>query len=255
MNTDVRATAVLDIPVLDIPVLDTAVQAETPEGIVIELRPAGMPARCYAFLLDWGIRMVLMSVLGPLARIMGGVGTGILLTLYFLIEWFYPVAFELSRWGATPGKRVFGLKTVMDNGLPITPAASLTRNLLRVVDFMPALFGFGIFSMLWRRDYKRIGDIVAATLVVYQPKPFKRIALDNVTPVAPPRNLSIAEQKALLALAARAPRLTTARVDELAAVAAPLLGLPVSDQTPPQVITRQVLGVAQWLLGNRESRT
>ncbi len=234
------------------PVLDTTLRAETPEGIVIELHPAGLPARCYAFALDWGIRLVVISLLSPLMGMMGGVGRGLLLTVYFLLEWFYPVAFELSRWGATPGKRMFGLRTVMDNGLPMTPAASLTRNLLRVIDFMPVLFGAGILCMLWRRDCKRIGDIVAATLVVYQSRPFARSVLENIPAVPPARTLSLSEQKALLALAARAPRLTQARVDELAAAAAPVIGFAVTEQTPPQVITRQVLGVAQWLLGNRE---
>jgi len=247
MNKDVHMPSLPEMPMLE-----TAVQAETPEGIVIELHPAGMPARCYAFLLDWGIRMLVMSALGPLAAMMGGVGRGMLFAMYFLLEWFYPVAFELSRWGATPGKRLFRLKTVMDNGLPITPAASLTRNLLRVVDFLPALFGFAILSMLWRRDCKRIGDIVAATLVVYQSRPAKRSVLEHVKPIAPTRALSLKEQQALLALAARAPRLTPARVDELAAIAAPVIGLAVVENTSPQIVTQQVLGVAQWLLGDRE---
>ena len=59
------------------------------------------------------------------------------LILFFALEWFYPVAFELTPSGATPGKRAFGLKVVMDNGLPVTPAASLTRNLLRVGRLSP----------------------------------------------------------------------------------------------------------------------
>ena len=57
--------------------------------------------------------------------------------LLFALEWLYPVVFELTPSGATPGKRVFGLRVVMDNGLPVTPAASMTRNLLRAADFLP----------------------------------------------------------------------------------------------------------------------
>ena len=81
------------------------------------------------------------------------------------------MVFELHASGATPGKRVFNLKVVMDNGLPVTPAASMTRNLLRVADFLPFGFGFAIASMLVRRDYKRLGDIAAATLVVHEQRP------------------------------------------------------------------------------------
>jgi uncharacterized RDD family membrane protein YckC len=132
-------------------VLDTVVAAETPEGILLELRPAGLSARFYAFLLDWLIRLVIAYAAGIGAILLGNFGTAFWLVLYFLLEWFYPVVFELSRAGATPGKSVVGLKVVMDNGLPITPAASFTRNLLRVADFLPFLFGAAIVSMLTAR--------------------------------------------------------------------------------------------------------
>jgi hypothetical protein len=40
--------------------LDTVVTAETPEGILLELRPAGLTARCYAFIVDWMIRIAVL---------------------------------------------------------------------------------------------------------------------------------------------------------------------------------------------------
>jgi uncharacterized RDD family membrane protein YckC len=232
-------------------VLDTIVSSETPEGIYIELQPAGMPARCTAFVIDWGIRMMLFSIMSTVLRLLGGVGVGLALAGFFLLEWFYPVACELSRWGATPGKKAMNLKVVMDNGLPITPAASLTRNLLRVVDFMPMLFGFGIVSTLWRRDCKRVGDIVAATLVVYQPAKLSTPKLEDLPAVAPQRTLTLEDQAALLAMAARAKSLTSARLNELALLAAPVIGMAVNEHTPHEVVTRRVLGVAQWLMGKR----
>ena len=150
--------------------LDTVVSAETPEGIVIELRPAGITARFYAYAVDLMIRGMVLSFIAGFIGPMGGLGLALLLICAFALEWFYPVFFELSSWAATPGKRMFGLKTVMDNGLPITPAASFARNLLRVADFLPLAYGFGVISMLVRQDFKRLGDIAAATLVVHQPK-------------------------------------------------------------------------------------
>ena len=65
----------------------------------------------------------------------------------------------------------------MDNGLPVTPAASMARNLLRVADFLPFGYGFAIVSMLVRRDYKRLGDIAAATIVVHDRARSPRIVL------------------------------------------------------------------------------
>ena len=232
----------------DTDVIDTAITVETPEGIMIELRPAGMAVRCYAFLLDWLIRLIIISMASTTARFLPGFGTGLLLAFYFAMEWLYPVAFELTRWGATPGKRIFGLKTVMDSGLPITPAASLTRNLLRAADFLPAMFGFAVVSMLLRKDFKRLGDIAAATLVVYQPRAAAKFALSDIPPIAPAVPLSPHDQAAIVALAARAQRITAERLDELAALAAAVCGN--AGQSGPEV-TRRVLGVAQWLLGRR----
>lgn len=228
--------------------LDTVVAAETPEGIVIELRPAGLTSRFYAYLLDLLIRMALLGAIATFLRPLQGIGTGVYLLIAFALEWFYPVAFELSRSGATPGKRAMQLKVVMDSGLPITPAASITRNLLRAADFLPLLYGFAIVSMLARQDFKRLGDLAAATLVVYQPVPSPKITLDQVEPLAPLHPLSPRDQAALVELAARAPRMTSDRLNELAAIAAPITGN--DGETGPEV-TRRVLGVAQWLLGRR----
>jgi uncharacterized RDD family membrane protein YckC len=229
-------------------VLDTVVSAETPEGIVLELRPAGLTARFYAFGLDWGIRLVVLYAAAMAAAVMGGIGVAFFFILFFALEWFYPVGFELAASGATPGKRVFGLRVVMDNGLPVTPAASLTRNLLRAADFLPFGYGFAIVSMLLRRDFKRLGDIAAATIVVHEPRAVPRIDLDEVAPVVPARTLAPQDQAAVVALAARARRLTTDRLDELAALAATVSG--DAGRSGPEV-TRRVLGVAQWALGRR----
>ena len=229
-------------------VLDTTVEAETPEGILLELRPAGFVPRVYAFLIDFIIRIGIMWVVAIITVSMGGFGTALGLILYFGLEWFYPVFFELSRSGATPGKKSMGLKVVMDNGLPITPAASLTRNLLRTADFLPILYGFGLLSMLLRKDFKRLGDLAAATLVVYRSRPVTRSTLDQVQPLAPVRPLSPRDQAAVIALAARAPRLNGERLDELAALAATVSG---DDGRQGPEVTRRVLAVAQWLLGRR----
>jgi uncharacterized RDD family membrane protein YckC len=229
-------------------VLDTLVSAETPEGIMLELRPAGLTARCYAFLIDTLIKLAIFYLFEMGAVFAGGIGLALTLILVFGLEWFYPVVFELTRWGATPGKRSVGLRVIMDNGLPVTPAASLTRNLLRAADFLPLLYGFAVVSMLLRRDSKRLGDIAAATLVVYQPHTAAKIPAGEIAPLAPAIAVAPRDQAAVIALAARATRLTDARVDELAALAARVSGN--QGASGPEV-TRRVLGVAQWFLGRR----
>lgn len=225
--------------------LDTLVRVETPEGITLSLRTAGAVPRSLAFLLDLLIRIgILIAVNMGLSRI-EGVGVGLMLVVAFAIEWFYPVAFELSRRAATPGKRALGLRVVMDDGQPVTLAASLLRNLLRTVDFLPLMYAAGVLSMLLRSDFKRLGDVVAGTLVVHD----GRVALHGTpaeaeaTPPAQP--LSPQQQTAIVDWALRTPRLTAARAEELAALAAPVL------RAGPGTPGQRLLGLAHWALGRR----
>ncbi|MEO5688065.1 MAG: RDD family protein [Burkholderiaceae bacterium] len=235
--------------------LDTTLLAETPEGIGILLRPAGAVSRSLAYALDFFIRFVVFSVTAAFLGGVKGVGVGIILIVYFGLEWLYPIVFELLPGAATPGKRVLGLQVMMDTGLPVTPSAAVTRNLLRVADFMPIAFAFGLLSMLLRRDFKRLGDIVAGTLVVHAEQVRLAGALPDVEPLAPRVPLTRAQQIAILHLAGRARRLTLERVDELATLAE--AGLPPPDYEPggasPAPIRPgpRLTGVAQWLMGQR----
>jgi uncharacterized RDD family membrane protein YckC len=233
--------------------LDTVVAAETPEGILLELRPAGVCARSCAFLIDGIIRLVAIYAIAIATAFMGGFGVALWMLFIFVLEWFYPVVFELKTAAATPGKRVFGLRVLMDNGLPITVAASVTRNLLRTADFLPFGYGFAIVSMLLRRDCKRLGDIAAGTVVVHHREAernarIRHSSAEPVVPVPPVMRISQEDQAALIALAARAPNLTSERLDELAALAAVVSG--DAGRSGPDV-TKRVLGVAHWALGRR----
>ncbi|MFT3905516.1 MAG: RDD family protein [Steroidobacteraceae bacterium] len=231
--------------------LDTALQAETPEGITLELRAAGLHARACAWLLDLLIRTALIYVVALASSLFGVLSGSLWLICLFALEWLYPVAFELSKLGATPGKRALGLRVLMDDGLPVTPAASLTRNLLRAADLLPMGYASGALCMLWRSDFKRLGDVVAGTLVVHAPRASKAPQRPGIEPRAPSIPLSMQAQGALIALAVRAERLTPQRVAEIAALAAPLCG--PGESADPQAQTRRVLGVGQWLMGRRAS--
>jgi uncharacterized RDD family membrane protein YckC len=229
--------------------LDIALERETPEGIALELRPAGLPVRVAAFLIDFAIRAVIVGLAAGMFGALGNMGAGFWLILGFLVEWLYPVAFELGRAGATPGKAALGLRVVMDSGLPVTPGASLARNLLRTADFMPAFYGLGLVCMLTRADFRRVGDIAAGTLVVHRAPAPAPASLPQVQPRPPAIALGQREQAVLIALAARAPTLTGERLHELAELAAPVTG---DSSGAGLALTDKVLGVAQWLLGRRQ---
>jgi uncharacterized RDD family membrane protein YckC len=229
--------------------LDTRFTAETPEGIALALRPAGAVPRFYAFIIDGFIRMVLFFLAAFALDRLGGFGAGVILIAFFAIEWLYPVIFELTLAGATPGKRSLGLRVVMDSGLPVTPAASLLRNLMRSADFLPFAYGFGFAAMLMRSDFKRIGDLAAGTLVVWPKSVTLHGPLPEAPPEAPDRPLSPREQAAVIAWAARSSRITEARLIELATLAAPGVGM--AGQADSKLTAQRMLGVAQWLLGKR----
>lgn len=229
--------------------LDTRVSVEAPEGILLELRPAGPALRLYAFALDFLIRVLLFALLSVPLVSLGGIGSAVLLISAFALEWWYPVVFELWMRGATPGKRALGLRVLMDSGLPVTPAASMARNLLRFADFLPFGYAFGFVCMLLRHDFKRLGDLAAGTLVVYEaPRP-RAPRLAPATPQAPARPLNAAQQAALIALAQRAPRLTAERVEELARLADPALGSEGWTTDAPRA--PRLMAVAHWLYGHR----
>ncbi len=228
--------------------LDTRYAAETPEGIALALRPAGVVSRSYAYAIDLVVRVVLFGAVAALLAELGRFGFGIGLVVLFVLEWLYPVAFELSVAGATPGKRALGLTVVMDSGLPVTPAASLTRNLLRAADFLPGLYAFGLAAMLVRADFKRLGDLAAGTLVVHTSNAAGFVA---ALPPAPARAPAVAmnprAQAAVIAWAGRVPRLTAARADELAGLAVPV----VAPRAANGDRVAALVGVAHWLLGRR----
>ena len=235
--------------------LDTTLLAETPEGIAIVLRPAGAVPRVLAYLIDQVIRSVAVYIVATATRKVPGIGAGAMLVFYFAVEWFYPIVFELLPGAATPGKRALGLQVTMDSGLPVTPSASVARNLLRAIDFLPAAFAFGLLSMLLRRDFKRVGDIVAGTLVVHSRHLQLAAALPPAEPLAPRVPLTRAQQVAVLQLAGRTRRLTPERVDELAALAEAVLPAPdfaPGGTAPPPIRPGpRLLAVAQWLMGQR----
>lgn len=225
--------------------LDTYREVETPEGVELQLRAAGPVARALAFVIDLLLRGVILVLLSIGLSIVGNFGMGLFLIVVFMMEWFYPVLFEVYRQGETPGKRMLGLRVLNDNGTPVGWGPSLVRNLLRAVDFLPSFYGFGLASMLLSRDFKRLGDHAAGTIVVYQDRGLRNVAIPDLPAFAPPLNLNLAEQRAVITFAERSQRLTDSRSEELADLLTPLTGV----QGRPGI--QRLYQMANWLVGKR----
>lgn len=223
--------------------LDTHHEIVTPEGVALHLPVAGPVPRALAWLIDFALRAAVLLVASMLLGILGDAGLGAFLVLLFVVFWLYPVVFEAMADGRTPGKRALGLQVVSADGAPIGWRASFTRNLLRTVDMLPFGYAAGLVACLCDPAARRLGDMVAGTLVVHRLARADMASVPAVAPLPSPVPLQPPEQAAVVAFAERAPQLTPARRDELADIAAPLV------QARGEQAAWRLYAVAAWLMG------
>jgi uncharacterized RDD family membrane protein YckC len=225
--------------------LDTVREVYTPEGVALRLPAAGPVPRALAWLIDSAVRFGLLFVVGMIAAVLDRVGAGVYLIAYFAIFWAYPILFEVLWDGQTLGKRVMSLRVISDDGAPVGWLASIVRNLLRTVDFLPFGYATGLVAGFFDPWGRRLGDMVARTMVIHAPAaaPLPRVQVDGA--YAPAQPLRPQEQAAVIAFADRASQLTQARREELADIAAPAVGIGGA------LGALRLQGVANWLLGRQ----
>lgn len=195
----------------------------TPEGVRLLLTPAGPVVRAWAWAIDFFIWLLAVWLL---AMVLGGskLGGGVFMVLLFVSYWGYPIICEVYFGGRTIGKRVAGIEVLRANGLPVGWRESSLRNLMLVADFMPLLYCSGLLCMLYDGRFRRIGDIVAGTQVVYRDKQRERPPAPDVTPLPLPYPLTPEQQRVLIDLFERERRLPPGRLEELGSIAEPLTG-------------------------------
>ena len=163
---------------------DEILDIQTPENVAFGYQVAGIGSRFLAALVDTALIVVLqVAVFATFALIMRAVGQSLLADrlspwviavvglISFLFFWGYYILFELLWNGQSPGKRLNQLRVIRANGTPIGPPESIIRNLTRLVDLLPAAYGLGIITMFIDKQSRRLGDLAAGTLVVYDRKP------------------------------------------------------------------------------------
>ena len=225
--------------------LDTRRSIETPEGVELGLRLAGPVVRGYAWIIDILVRTAIYIGVWIAFSIMGSFGIGLAMIAIFLLEWFYPVIFEMYNQGATPGKRSMGIKVVHDDGTEVSLQSSILRNLLRAVDFLPFMYGFGLLSMMFNRDFKRLGDLTAGTIVIYTDRLSEASDIKKMPPQTPPVSLAAPEQKAIIQYAERLDLFTPQRCSELANILED-----VTHEKDEKGVQR-LLQYANWMMGRR----
>ena len=140
----------------------------TPEHVPIRLEPAGAGSRFLATMFDAIIVTAISMALGFILNAMlpRGIAVAIALTINFVLTWGWHVFFEVRKQGRTPGKRALRLRVIDARGLPVSLYQSLVRNIVRALDFAPAFYGIGAIVTMLTPSRRRLGDLVADTLVV-----------------------------------------------------------------------------------------
>jgi uncharacterized RDD family membrane protein YckC len=180
-----------------------ALEVDSATGVAVRFDLVGPGGRSLAFVIDWHIRAALalcwyvgaallhnlpagrVSLAAPLEP---GASwfPGMLTPAAGLYLLYHPVL-ELAMRGRTPGKRLAGMRLLTRSGATPGYRALLLRNLFRLIDGLPALYGVGLAATLLTRDHVRIGDLAAGTVLVYD-RPY---AAAKALPAADPERAAL----------------------------------------------------------------
>jgi uncharacterized RDD family membrane protein YckC len=159
----------------------SALSVDSVTGIDVSLAVAGPGARSFAFIIDWHIRLILAFAWFVVAAVVSNRNFSLAYTPGHSQRWFmvvvipalalyflYHPAVEVAMRGSTPGKRRAGIRIVTRTGGPPGAGALLVRNVFRLIDSLPVLYGVGLTLVVLTRDNLRCGDMAAGTLLVYE---------------------------------------------------------------------------------------
>lgn len=175
------------------------VEIVTPEGVPLSFTVASVGERAYAFMIDalWiALAILVLGIMGSVGMFGGDelLASFVLLAFFVLRNGWFTV-FELRDQGRTPGKRRARVRVIDARGGALRPISLVVRNLTRELEiFLPIVVladpeqffiaGPGIvraLSSLWvvgiavvpllDRRRRRLGDLLAGTMVVRDPQP------------------------------------------------------------------------------------
>lgn len=173
----------------------------TPENVSFGYEVVGIGNRFIATLFDSAILLLLFVAINLLLAfaldLVGAFSTnlldfaeeigwsqGFLIAIYtllqFLLIWGYYIGFEWLWQGQTPGKRWTKIRVVRIDGNPVGFGEVAIRNLVRIIDFLPATYALGLVTMFFSENARRLGDYAAGTIVI---KDKSMLTLEDVTAV------------------------------------------------------------------------
>ena len=215
-------------------------EVETPDHVVLRYDLAGGGNRGFAALVDFVlVSLIFVGALYGFSLLTdrfsaAGPFFGVLVLLTFTLAWSYFVLLEWLWQGQTLGKRLYGLRVIRDDGAPAGFVAVLVRNLIRIVDFLPAFYGVGLLAIIVTSRSQRLGDIAAGTYVVRAPRP--QLDYFSLRTMSPLGTGATAETRALPGEMQRLIREFVAREGRLAAKDRARVAKQIADRVRPYAL-------------------
>ncbi|MFI7415683.1 RDD family protein [Streptomyces sp. NPDC049627] len=160
----------------------------TGEAVALELRPAKLPSRALAVLLDLAVAViayivVTIGLVAATASLDEAAQTALSIATFVLLLVGGPIAVETLSHGRSLGKLACGLRVVRDDGGPIRFRHALVRGLIGVIEILMTLGVVAVIASLVSARGRRLGDVFAGTLVVRERVP---VARTGFVPPPPP---------------------------------------------------------------------
>ncbi|MFH8991076.1 RDD family protein [Streptomyces sp. NPDC017940] len=151
----------------------------TGEAVALELRPAKLPSRALAVLIDmvvaWSAYLaVTLGLLAAAGSLDDAAVAAIAVSTFVLVLVGVPIAVETLSQGRSLGKLACGLRVVRDDGGPIRFRHALVRGAVGVVEILMTFGVVACIASLVSARGRRLGDVFAGTLVVRERVPTSR---------------------------------------------------------------------------------
>ncbi|MBD0840943.1 RDD family protein [Streptomyces sp. TRM68416] len=230
----------------------------TGEAVALELRPARLPSRALAVLLDLVVAVavyiaVTIGLVAATASLDEAAQIALSIASFVLVLVGGPIAVETLSHGRSLGKLACGLRVVRDDGGPIRFRHALVRGAIGVIEILLTFGVVACIASLVSARGRRLGDVFAGTLVVRERVPYARSG--SVPPPPPwlagrfseldlsavPDGLWLAVRQYLTRMRQLDPQVGMAMAERLAADLAARTGSPAPQGVPPGAYLAAVL--------------